>query len=71
MSMAYIREHYKVPAKRGARIRWTWHRLRVEHKDTGTIVGSRGQYLRVRFDGSPEVLSLHPTWEIEYLDGAS
>ena len=68
MNMAYIRDYYGVPAKRGARIRWTWHRKGEPRNDEGTIAGSCGQYLRVRFDGSTQVLSLHPTWEIEYLE---
>lgn len=66
MTMAYIRDYYQIPAKRGARIRWRYYR-KGPQADEGTIVGSQGQYLRVRFDGSPRIVSLHPTWEIEYL----
>lgn len=57
MSMEYIRQHYGVPAKRGARVQFT----SAEHAVRGTIVGSRGQYLRVRWDGSGRVLTMHPT----------
>lgn len=59
--MAYIRDYYKVPAKRGARIRF-------RDAYDGVIVGSRGQYLRVRFDWEPlTIQTLHPTWCVTYL----
>jgi hypothetical protein len=58
--MAYIRDYYGVPAKRGARITFCAR--------TGTVVGSRGQYLRVRLDDSEaEITTVHPTWEVQYL----
>jgi hypothetical protein len=41
--------------------------LAQEHK--GIIVGSRGPYLRIRIEGEKNVLSFHPTWEMEYLKG--
>lgn len=64
MSMAYIRDHYDVPAKRGARIRFQPYRDAYD----GVIVGSCGQYLRVRFDGEPlTIQTLHPTWGVTYL----
>lgn len=66
MSMQYIRDYYKVPAKRGARIRWTGavNSGYIE----GTIIGSTGQYIRVRFDKEPSrTLTLHPMWKVEYL----
>jgi hypothetical protein len=66
--MAYIRLRYKVPAKRGAKVRVFWW---LEPEDA-TIVGSRDALLRVRLDREPRVvLFAHPTWKIEYLDGAS
>lgn len=65
MSMEYIRKTYGVPAKRGARIKFK----AVGGGSTGTIVGSRGGHIRVRFDGRTTILSLHPTWEVEYLGG--
>jgi hypothetical protein len=69
--MAYIREHYKVPAKRGARVRYFGQSTSRE----GTIVGSDGQYLIVRFDdidrtkNHPTTMTwrLHPTWCLEYV----
>jgi hypothetical protein len=61
--MAYIRDYYKVPAKRGIRIAFTWQGTRM-----GTVVGSADQYLRVRFDDNPKLVeTLHPTWEVQYL----
>ena len=62
MSIAYIREHYGVPAKVGRRVRYTWRGERY-----GTIVGTSGQYLRIRLDGEKRSGLYHPTWEVEYL----
>ena len=65
MSMQYIRQRYGVPAKRGARIRYTG----LDEDRLGTIVGSDyGAHLRIRLDGDTEIASFHPTWEIKYLD---
>ena len=65
MSMKYIRDNYLVPAKRGARIVFVWRGRRP-----GTIVGSRDQYLSVRFDDDPKRIEhLHATWEVEYEGG--
>lgn len=65
MSMKYVRDYYGVPAKRGARIVFVWKGRRA-----GTIVGSRNQHLRVRFDDEPKrVETLHATWEVEYEGG--
>ena len=65
MSATYVREHYRVPAKRGGRIRYRGSPGIPATE--GTIVGFRGQYLRVRLDGHKRVLSFHPTWMIDYL----
>lgn len=58
MSMEYIRKTYKVPAKRGGRIRFQGRE--------GVIVGARDARLRARFHGIG-IVALHPAWEIEYL----
>lgn len=58
MSAAYVREYYKVPAKRGMRIKF--------EGQPGVIVGFRDQYLRVRLDDEKRIITCHPTWEIEY-----
>jgi len=65
MSMKYIRDTYKVPAKRGARVRYTPANKRVGFE--GVIVGSSGRLLRIRLDGEEQVKSYHPTWRMEYL----
>lgn len=58
MSAQYVRDYYRVPAKRGMRIKACGK--------PGTIVGFDGQYLRVRLDGQKRVSTWHPTWEIDY-----
>jgi len=68
MSMKYIRDYYKVPAKRGGRIKFVdgfggvWF---------GRITSARGARLRVlpddRVPGCKTRLNLHPTWNVEYL----
>lgn len=63
MSAEYVRNYYKVPAKRGMRI--------VADGKPGKIVGFDGQYLRVRLDGEKRIGSWHPTWNIDYHPGAS
>ena len=66
MSMGYIRNYYGVPAKRGARVRYTPDGNRQLAHD-GVIVGSRGAYLRVRMGDEKKIGTYHPTWEMEYL----
>jgi hypothetical protein len=56
--MEYIRDYYNVPAKRGMEV--------VAQGRNGRIVGSRGEYLRIKVDGEKNILSFHPTWEMEY-----
>ena len=67
MSMDYIRRAYGVPAKRGARIIYTGAEKTLG-RAFGTIVGSRGAYLRVQMDdGHPKSpITMHPLWCIEY-----
>lgn len=62
--MAYIRGAYGVPAKRDGRIRFLDS---IGGAREGCIVGSRGQYLRVRLDAETWTRTLHPTWRIEYI----
>lgn len=66
MSMEYIRKTYNVPAKRGAKIMFQDH-LKQWHD--GTIVASRGQYLRVKIPTltSRDIVTLHPTFNVEYI----
>jgi hypothetical protein len=59
MSFEYIGETYNVPAKRGMKV--------IAQGRRGTIVGVKGPYLRIRIEGEKNILSFHPTWEMEYL----
>lgn len=68
--MKYIRKHYKVPAKRGGRVRYSGDPSGVTHD--GTITSAKDARIRVRFDGNPfgrgpHPIPCHPTWKIEYL----
>lgn len=63
MSLPYIRRAYGVPAKRGQRVQFTEAACGVR----GTIVGSRGQYVRVRWDESGRTDTMHPTWMLVYI----
>ena len=58
--MQYIRDHYRVPAKRGARVRFDGR--------PGVITGSAGQYLYIRLDGEKRSEMYHPTWQIDYVE---
>ena len=62
--MRQIRRTYGVPAKRGGRISFT----NAAKAAQGTIVGSRGHYLRVRFDESGVTHSMDPAWMVVYLE---
>lgn len=65
MSMKYIRDYYKVPAKRGAKIRY----MASDGDDCdGVITSSKDQYLRVRFGNDKRTVLLHPTWNVAYLN---
>lgn len=64
MSMAYIRATYKVPAKRGARVRYTFDRRPARE---GVVVGSYGPLLRILMDGDTKPGLYHPSWEMKYL----
>jgi hypothetical protein len=60
----YVRRYYQVPAYRGDRV--------IVDGAPGRIVGFRNAGLRVRLDKPPHlVLSYHPTWRVEYVDGAA
>ncbi len=67
MSIKYIRDYYKVPAKRGSRIKY---KDDYGSKFYCTIFLTKGSYLKVRVDGihtGRQYWLLHPTWNIEYL----
>lgn len=68
--MAAIRRIRGVPAKRGRRVRFNPNADgQPPRPQLGTIVSTRGEYLRVRMDGETgRPWILHPTWHVEYLD---
>jgi hypothetical protein len=59
VSLEYIQNYYKVPAKVGARVKYMGR--------PGTITGSRGPHIRILLDGDKCSSIYHPTWKIEYL----
>ena len=59
MSMQYIRDYYKIPAKRGGRVEFDGR--------PGTIMSSNGAKLRIKLDGDTYSRLYHPTWNIKYL----
>lgn len=63
MSMQYVRDYYRVPAKRGGRVRYTGG----GQSRHGTIRSASGQYLRILLDGDKHAGTYHPTWSLEYL----
>jgi len=62
--MDYIRRTYRVPAKRGGRVKYTGK----GRDELGTIAGAAGAHLSIRLDGVKHTLPFHPTWKLEYLD---
>lgn len=62
--MKWVRDHYGVPAKRGARVEYTGS----GKSEFGTITKASGGHLRIRLDGWKRPMPFHPTWEIRYLD---
>ena len=58
MSFKYIRDYYKVPAKRGGVIKF--------RGDECVIKSACNQYLSVLRIKDNRKLLLHPTWEVEY-----
>lgn len=65
MSMDKIRRYYGVPAKRGARVRYTGEG--PDKPEYGTITSAHGSHLRIRLDGHKLSYIFHPTWELEYM----
>lgn len=67
MSLSYIRHHYRVPAQKGGRVRYTGDKGPKAKPREGVITGAKGAHLRIRMDGDSFSNSYHPTWELEYL----
>lgn len=68
MTMAYIRDAYRVPAKRGGRVEYTGDRCGSR---LGTITGTYAARLKIRLDGDTRAGNYHPTWKLRYIDVAS
>lgn len=62
MAFEYVKDHYKVPAEMGRRVR--------VDGCLGTIIADRGHYIGVNFDSAKpgHIDNCHPTWNVEYLD---
>lgn len=65
MNFDYIRETYKVPAKRG---------MKVQYRDAqgelhdGVITSTRGAYLMIRMTPLKHPRPYHPTYCLDYFD---
>ena len=62
MSLAYIRNYYGVPAKKGVRVK--------AYGKPGTITGASNAHLLIKLDGEQRSNPYHPTHDIEYLEQA-
>lgn len=68
-SLAWIASNYDVPARRGQHIRFAGALAR--------ITGANGPHLRARmletcrWADEGRMVTLHPTWEVEYVDTAT
>ena len=58
--IAWIRSHYDVPAKRGARVTFEGR--------PGRILSSVNGHLRIQLDDGKKIIT-HPLWHVDYLDG--
>lgn len=66
--MNYVERYYKVPARRGQRVRYTPYQGKPVE---GVITRVPDQYIWIRFDGDKKASGpFHPTDGIEYLQGA-
>lgn len=65
-SLAYIRNHYGVPAQLKGRVLYTYR----GRNQQGTIVGTSGASLMILLDGARRPAPYHPTWELQYLTDA-
>lgn len=59
MSMAWVRVNYKVPAKRGMKVK-------VDGEE-GIITSAKRGYIMVRFAGRRCPMPCHPTWRVRYV----
>lgn len=66
MSLEFVRHSYRVPAKRGGRVR-LGDGFGAGLRGREGVITSADHRLRVRLDGDKHTTVLHPTWELEYL----
>ena len=66
MSLEYIRDTYRVPARLQGRVEYTGGQA----PRLGTIVGVDGAHLCIMLDGEKRARRYHPTWELRYLPDA-
>ena len=59
--MDWVRRHYGVSVKRGARVF-----VQCENRE-GTITGAAHGMLRIRLDGDKISALYHPTWKLIFL----
>ena len=60
----YIRDAYKVPAKKGGRVTYTGGGA----PKGGTITGAENGRVMILLDGETLPQPYHPKWELEYQD---
>ena len=65
-NMESTRKWYGVPAKRVGRVAYMGNGKR----ELGTIRSAKNCRLNVQLDGMKHTVSLHPTWQLEYLRAA-
>lgn len=58
MTIKWIRDTYKVPAKIGMVVKFM--------NSPVLIISTQGPHLRVRYLFEKKTFSIHPTWEVEY-----
>lgn len=63
MSMAWIRDHYNVPAQRGMVVLFDGEQVR--------ITSAKGAHLMVRREGERQSWPIHPTWRVAYVKCAT
>lgn len=66
MSFDYINRSYGLNAQRGMRVRYTGGK----EPQIGTVTSAEGAHLMIRLDGQRHAMPYHPTWKLEFLDGA-
>lgn len=61
--MAWVRNAYDVPAKRGMRVKYTGE----GRDELGTIRSASNGRLNIQLDSVKHTMPFHPTWKLEYI----